>query len=488
MNTTAARFTSRFILGVGLCSLLWVTSCDGEASRPTQSTGTPLLISTDNAAGIRSDHNPNGAPFDDFLVIMQAMNEPSFDVTLIAALFNNYMTDATFFVSRYQVENQGLSFTQSPTPADKARADRLVYQGAAGPLRNMYGASGERNPNPTNSIEFLTRAKGSQAFEFATIPARICSNKAVEAMASQLRASNVLATLLAIGPMTDVACLIETHPEVVTKIDQVVYLGGRYAGSYDTSTYQAAVDALKAGNDDPNAVNYLIETLDCPRTAQQKGTKPVPPGCPAVPNTNNKRYFQPLPDSNTNSDFPAAYAVLASGVPVTVVVGPLAQQVKIDYAELGQDHQVDGDVTLLTHFLRAGAAKRGGQRDVVAWDSTAFNYLIYPDAYSCETGNWQLVACQSISSSAGEVDKDDVCLTHREFDPGGWTGNEYYQLWIGDLQNIHAPGSSLDVPAAQKLEDGPGVSEPSSNTIRVCHDFAQGGAKRVADRITTFSY
>ena len=31
----------------------------------------PLLISTDNAAGIKSDFDPNGAPFDDFLVIMQ---------------------------------------------------------------------------------------------------------------------------------------------------------------------------------------------------------------------------------------------------------------------------------------------------------------------------------------------------------------------------------------------------------------------------------
>ena len=474
------------LFGVMLMGLLLSSCGDQDVSNNPA----PLLISTDNAAGIRSDFNPNGAPFDDFLVIMQAMNEPGFDVTLIAALFNNYMTDATYFVSRFQVEHQGLPSTGTPSSADKARADNMVYMGASGPLRNMYGASGEKNPNPTNSIEFLTRNDNGASFEFTKISNGICSNSAVEAMATKLRGmSNPgTATLLAIGPLTDVACLIETYPELIVKIKEVVYLGGRYAGSYDANIYENAVNALRVGRDDPNAVNYLIEMLDCPTTEAQKGAKPLPAGCPEVPNKEEKRYFQPLPDSNTNSDFPAAHAVLASGVPVTVVVGPLAQQVKIDYNKLGEDHKIDGDVTLLTKFLRAGAKKRGGQRDVIAWDSTAFNYLISPDQYTCETNHWQFVACSSISNSKEPGDENDVCLTHREADPGGWTANEYYQLWIGDLNKIPTTVSRLEPPAAQKLEGGPGVSEPSSNTIQVCHNFVDGGASKIAERITKYSF
>ena len=472
--------------GVMLMGLLLSSCGDQDGSNSPA----PLLISTDNAAGIKSDFNPNGAPFDDFLVIMQAMNEPSFDVTLIGALFNNYMTDATYLVSRFQVEHQGLPSTGIPTSADKARADNMVYMGASGPLRNMYGASGEDNPNPTKSIEFLTRNDEGAPFEFSKISTRICSNGAVEAMAVQLRAMSDpgTATLLAIGPLTDVACLIEAHPELIAKIKEIVYLGGRYAGSYDANIYKDAVDALRKGRDDPNTINYLIEMLDCPTTKEQKGARPLPPECPEVPNEEEKRYFQPLPDSNTNSDFPAAHAVLASGVPVTVVVGPLAQQVKIDYDKLGEDHKIDGDVTLLTKFLRAGAKKRGGQRDVIAWDSTAFNYLISPDQYSCETSHWQFVACTSIPKSGKPVDENDVCLTHRESDPGGWTANEYYQLWIGDLKNIPTAVSRLEPPAAQKLENGPGVSGPSNNTVRVCHNFVDGGANIIAERITKYSF
>lgn len=473
-------------LGVMLMGLL-LSSCgdQGETNNPA-----PLLISTDNAAGIKSNFNPNGAPFDDFLVIMQAMNEPSFDVTLIAALFNNYMTDATYFVSRFQVEHQGLSTNGTPTSADKARADNMVYMGASGPLRNMYGASGENNPNPTNSIEFLTREDDAATFEFSKISSRICSNSAVEAMAAELRkmSNPNTATVLAIGPLTDIACLIKTHPELIAKIKEVVYLGGRYAGSYDANIYKNTVNALRNGRDDPNAVNYLIEMLDCPTTMEQKGARQLPEDCPEVPNEEGKRYFQPLPDSNTNSDFPAAHAVLASGVPVTVVVGPLAQQVKIDYNKIGEDHKIDGEVTLLTKFLRAGAKKRGGQRDVIAWDSTAFNYLISPDQYMCETSHWQFVACSSIPKSGEPGDENDVCLTHRESDPGGWTSNEYYQLWIGDLEKIPTAVSRLELPAAQKLENGPGVSEPSSNTIRVCHNFVDGGANTIAERITKYSF
>ena len=98
------------------------------------------------------------------------------------------------------------------------------------------------------------------------------------------------------------------------------------------------------------------------------------------------------------------------------------------------------------------------------------------------------MACTSIPKSGKPVDENDVCLTHRESDPGGWTANEYYQLWIGDLKNIPTAVSRLEPPAAQKLENGPGVSGPSNNTVRVCHNFVDGGANIIAERITKYSF
>ena len=173
------------------------------------------------------------------------------------------------------------------------------------------------------------------------------------------------------------------------------------------------------------------------RPRNKKGARPLPPECPESSQRRRKNATSsPSPTQTPTRIFRPPMQCSRRVSRSTVVVGPLAQQVKIDYDKLGEDHKIDGDVTLLTKFLRAGAKKRGGQRDVIAWDSTAFNYLISPDQYSCETSHWQFVACTSISKSGKPVDENDVCLTHRESDPGGWTANEYYQLWIGDLKNI----------------------------------------------------
>ena len=480
------RYSTHILSSVGLTSLLLLPAYGAEPSEPTT-----LIISTDNAAGIKSGSNPHGAPFDDFLVIMQAMNEPAFDVTLIAAVFNNYMTDATYFVSRYQVEHHGLSPAQSPTKADKARADRLVYKGATGPLLEMYGASGDENPMLTGRVEFLTKAeKGQPEFAFDPLPPRICSNDAVKAIAGKLDQlpEPETATILAIGALTDVACLVDAYPEVVSKIREVVYLGGRYAGWYDEDTYETAVENLNNHQDAPNSVNYLIEMLDCPEPLD---SNKLPISC-RDPKGAAKQYFQPLPDSNTNSDFPGAYQVLKSKVPVTIVVGPLAQQVTIDYDEIGKKHSDDHGPTLLTRFLQQGAKERGGQRDVIAWDSTAFNYLLLPDVYACEIGNWQFVPCQGISKP-GEGSHDDICLTHREPDFGGWTSKEYYQLWVGNLEHIKARESTLDIPdEAQRIPEDRnimGVTRPSTNTVRVCYNFTSDkGWEDVAARIQDFSY
>ncbi|MBQ8604142.1 MAG: nucleoside hydrolase [Oscillospiraceae bacterium] len=77
---------------------------------------------------------------------------------------------------------------------------------------------------------------------------------AVEFMARKLRESDTPVTLVPVGPMTNVATLILTHPELMDKIEQVVLMGG--------TTMKGNASAVAEANiiTDPEAAHILFKS------------------------------------------------------------------------------------------------------------------------------------------------------------------------------------------------------------------------------------
>lgn len=294
---------------------LFVTTCVVGGQNPI-----PLVISTDNAAGILVEPDyPAGAPFDDFLAIMQALNEPGLEVRGLVPMFGNHRSQTALFVTEFLLD------VKKPEGRDRI----FVGEGSDFPIGLTF------LQDPTSS---------SSDPEFGPLPKDFCLSPGVRKLKEHLESQR--ATLLAIGPLTDVACLLVNWPDLARQIDGVIFLGGRY----DKEA------TLAFGS-------------------------------------------QPLPDFNYNCDTTAASIVLESGVPFTSVPGTLAQQVHADFRKI-KDHG-----TKLSVWIAAAASSREqGIRDIVPWDSVALNRLVSPDMYVCAASGYKVVDCKKEKCAGHDMD------------------------------------------------------------------------------------
>ena len=149
----------------------------------------PLIIDTD--PGI-----------DDAVAIALAVFNPRFDVRLITTVAGNGSIEAT------------------TTNALKLMAyygkDVPVARGAAEPLiRQLDDAS---------DIHGKT---GMEGFDFPEPKTELLLDKhAVEAMRDEIMASAEPVTVMPIGPLTNIALLLKTFPEVKSRIERIVLMGG----------------------------------------------------------------------------------------------------------------------------------------------------------------------------------------------------------------------------------------------------------------------
>ena len=149
----------------------------------------PLIIDTD--PGI-----------DDAVAIALAVFNPRFDVRLITTVAGNVSIEAT------------------TTNALKLMAyygkDVPVARGAAEPLiRQLDDAS---------DIHGKT---GMEGFDFPEPKTELLLDKhAVEAMRDEIMASAEPVTVMPIGPLTNIALLLKTFPEVKSRIERIVPMGG----------------------------------------------------------------------------------------------------------------------------------------------------------------------------------------------------------------------------------------------------------------------
>jgi len=190
-----------------------------------------LLISTDVAIGLIDTHggkslspgsfNADGvwstdtevAPqdIDDGLALAMALNLDAaglVDVIAVVPTYGNATLPAEMLVAR-QI-----------TRVLKHRYDIPIVPGATSP------ASQTLHPTPTWFDGETVTVEG-RAGSFAAS----CRNHAVSAMRDHLRSSRGPVTLLAIGPTTDVACLLMTTPRRITRrIKEIIAIVSRLEG------------------------------------------------------------------------------------------------------------------------------------------------------------------------------------------------------------------------------------------------------------------
>jgi pyrimidine-specific ribonucleoside hydrolase len=139
---------------------------------------------------------------DDALALLLALASPELDVLGVAAVAGNQTVDKTTANALRVLELAG-------------RKDIRVARGAQGPL--------------SRELVVAADAHGETGLDGVDLPAASAEpvqEHAKDFLAARLQASERPVTLIALGPLTNVALLLEGHPESAAQIERIVLMGG----------------------------------------------------------------------------------------------------------------------------------------------------------------------------------------------------------------------------------------------------------------------
>ena len=171
---------------------------------------------------------------DDAIAMCLALGNEKFEVLGFTTTFGNRRCEVTTQNTLKILELVG-------------RTDIPVAPGAVRPLVKEY------NP-PEFSIVHGYDGLGDMADPLPQPTITTCGKSAVQFMADTLRESDEPVTRVPVGPMTNVATLIMTHPELMPKIKEVVLMGG--------STIKGNASPVAEANiiQDPEAAYILFKS------------------------------------------------------------------------------------------------------------------------------------------------------------------------------------------------------------------------------------
>lgn len=237
---------------------------------------------------------------DDALAIFLALAAPQLDVRLFSSVGGNVNLERT---TRNLMVIQRFLGTKVP-----------VARGAAGPLNPSRAAS---------HAEEVHGVTGLGGWDFNQADSTLLANQgAVEAMREAILTSPSPTTILALGPLTNVASLLAQHPELASRLRGIVLMGG----------------AIGRGNKTP----YV--------------------------------------EFNAGCDPEATHAVLHGPVPVTMVPLEVANSAlfhQADFDAIGSTGRVGRAVCSLFLDGPYGSAQEG----IPMYDPTAAAFLCKPDMF-----------------------------------------------------------------------------------------------------------
>lgn len=258
-----------------------------EFKPPSNASKLPIWIDTDPACGQSSTDD-----VDDCWALMMALRSPELDIRGISTVFGNTKGETTFQTARQLVQHFG-------STAQSNRTSPPIYDGS--------------------------HFKGNSEWK---------SSQASEAIASTLIREKL--TLIAQGPLTNIATVIVNHPNLVKNIERIIMVGGRRPGSL------------------------------------------FHPG---------QQWWFHFRDFNIAQDPPAAKIVLNSKIPLVLTPFELATKVTITRSDLEQLAAGDEAARWLVEVSQAWMSfweDKLHKKGFHPFDAIAVGYVTMPDLFDCE--------------------------------------------------------------------------------------------------------
>ncbi|WP_103380569.1 nucleoside hydrolase [Pseudonocardia dioxanivorans] len=185
----------------------------------------PMIIDTDPGV-------------DDAFALVLALRSPECDVRAVTATFGNVGREQTFPNLRRIL----------------ALADRADVPAAAGAVRPLVHPQAETAPD-WHGVDGL----GLRADAFPA-PGPGHARPAVELMADVLTSAEAPVTIVCLGPMTDAALLLGSHPALIPRIGRIVAMGGSLGSGNTRGAGEFNIYA------DPEAAHRVLTQADVPVT------------------------------------------------------------------------------------------------------------------------------------------------------------------------------------------------------------------------------
>ena len=333
--------------------LLFLVLVFGYRASAQQPPLTDVIISTDLATGLNGGWRAGYSDIDDGLAVAMAYFSGQFKVHGVVVTFgNNYM----------------------PPELQAARTLINTYMGASVPV--VAGASIPFN-NP--AAQTLT----------SPTPLLCSGNEGVEFMHSLLKAPSSSPppkmTILALGPLTDVACLLVEHPTDGSQIQQIVAIMGRAPNEAFTINGVSGLSDFNMRRDSA-AVSWLL----------QNTTVPV-----------------------TFMGFSVTSADLIS-----------LQEVETKFG--GSSDLARFFLTAATNWIAQwnGTFKEQGFHP---WDQNAVYYVMNPKAYICSRADFQVSSCGPPYSCAGQSSGTALLCPSPKALVGQCSVQSYSPQWVDEL-------------------------------------------------------
>ena len=268
----------------------------------------PIIIDTD--PGI-----------DDAAAISFALNHPEFDLKMISTVNGNVGIEKTT-ANALKIKR----FFNSDVP---------VHRGASQPL--------------LSAIVDASEVHGESGMEGYTFPeineSDLDSTHAVEAMRDVLLKSETPITLIPIGPLTNIALLLMTYPEVKAYIKEIVLMGG----------------SASRGN------------------------------------------VTPLAEFNIYCDPEAAQIVFNSGLPLTMVGLDVARSSSLTHDTINELSSIN-DTGKMLHQLFKHYRGDDFEKGINVYDAYTLLYLLHPEHFDVQEADVQIETDGKLTKGASVVD------------------------------------------------------------------------------------
>ncbi|KAA8369460.1 ribonucleoside hydrolase RihC [Leuconostoc carnosum] len=167
---------------------------------------------------------------DDAVALSIALTNPAIDITLLTSVAGNVSVDKTTI----NLLKLTTFFKQTQVP---------VARGAASPLQKEFV-----------DASYIHGVSGMPGYEFPTVTTQALTIDAVSAMAKVLSEAPEPMTIVATGSYTNIALLIQKHPDLLNKIKQFVLMGGSLSGGNVSSVAEFNIFT------DPDAAKIVFKS------------------------------------------------------------------------------------------------------------------------------------------------------------------------------------------------------------------------------------